>query len=325
MATSVQPAKAPAEGERRPRKRFGKLRSTGRKLLISLIGGERYRVRRSAVRMNWGKTLLLVHTMGKVGSTSVAASLKIPAVRKTMTLFQPHFLSSEGIDFAEALAVRRAGSWDNLTVKGRAGFNRNRAMNKKLQELRASGKRVKVITMVRDPIATNLSGFFHNSRWWPAELKEMCKTVTADTLRAVGDYFFEHYTHDVPNDWFDMEVKTLYDVDVFSEPFDPQRGYAIYRSDVADVLLIKLEKLNECAADAMRDFLGLENFRLIESNKAESKEYAAVYQAFRKQVALPESYIDRMYNTKLARKFYSAEELDAFRRKWTAPKQAEVG
>ncbi len=42
-----------------------------------------------------------------------------------------------------------------------------------------------------------------------------------------------------------MEVKSLYGVDVFAEPFDPERGYAIYRNDFADVLLIKLEKLND--------------------------------------------------------------------------------
>ncbi len=77
-------------------------------------------------------------------------------------MYQPHFLSEEGIDFAEKLAISRAGSWEKLTRKGRAGYLRNRLLNQELHRLRQTGGRVKVITMVRDPLATNLSGLFHN-------------------------------------------------------------------------------------------------------------------------------------------------------------------
>lgn len=279
---------------------------------------------RAARQIARGKPLLLVHTMGKVGSTSVAASLKSRGIRRTMTMYQPHFLSDEGIKFAEELAIGRAGSWAKLPRKGRAGYLRNRLLNQELRRLRETGGRVKVITMVRDPLATNLSGLFHNYRWWPAELRAHCDPPTADCLAAVQTYFLDHYTHDVPDTWFDMEVRSLYGVDVFAEPFDPQRGYAIYRNDFADVLLIKLEKLNECVAEAVHDFLGIADFQLQESNVAEDKEYAAIYQAFRKQIALPDSYLDRMYNSRLAQRFYSPDEIAAFRSKWSSARIPEA-
>ncbi len=322
MATTAPvTGKQPGKGRRR---RTRKLRAAGKRLVVSIIGEDRYMKQRAARQIARGKPLLLVHTMGKVGSTSVAASLKSRGIKRAMTMYQPHFLSEEGIDFAEKLAISRAGSWENLTKKGRAGYLRNRLLNQELRRLRESGGRVKVITMVRDPLATNLSGLFHNYRWWPAELKAQCDPPTADCLAAVESYFLDQYTHDVPDTWFDMEVKSLYGVDVFAEPFDPERGYAIYRNDVADVLLIKLEKLNACAADAMRDFLGIEDFRLEETNVAEDKEYAAIYQAFRKQIALPDSYLDRMYNSRVARRFYSPDEIAAFRRKWSAARLTET-
>ncbi len=315
--TSITPLTARGNGKRRaPRKRFPKLRTTGKRFVISIIGEDRYLKQRAARQIASGKPLLLVHTMGKVGSTSVAASLKSRGIKRKMTMYQPHFLSEEGIDFAEKLAISRAGSWQNLTRKGRAGYLRNRLLNKELRHLRETGGRVKVITMVRDPLATNLSGLFHNYRWWPAELKAQCSSPTAECLAAVERYFLENYTHDVPDTWFDMEVKALYGVDVFAEPFDPARGYTIYRNKFADVLLIKLEHLNQCAAEAIHEFLGIEDFQLEESNVADDKEYAAIYQAFRKQVALPESYLDRMYISRMASRFYSPEEIADFRRKW---------
>jgi hypothetical protein len=322
MAT-ITPVTGKQAGKGR-RRRTRKLRATGKRLVVSIIGEDRYMKQRAARQIARGKPLLLVHTMGKVGSTSVAASLKSRGIKRSMTMYQPHFLSEEGIDFAEKLAISRAGSWEKLTRKGRAGYLRNRLLNQELRRLRQTGGRVKVITMVRDPLATNLSGLFHNYRWWPAELKAQCDPPTADCLAAVERYFLDHYTHDVPDTWFDMEVMSLYGVDVFAETFDPERGYAIYRNDFADVLLIKLEKLNACAADAMRDFLGIEDFRLEETNVAEDKEYAAIYQAFRKQIALPDSYLDRMYNSRVARRFYSPDEIAAFRRKWSAARAPET-
>lgn len=316
-----------SSGKARGRRKRGRtLRATGKRLVVSVIGEDRYMKQRAARQIARGKPLLLVHTMGKVGSTSVAASLKSRGIKRTMTMYQPHFLSDEGIDFAEKLAISRAGSWENLTKKGRAGYLRNRLLNEELRRQRETGSgRVKVITMVRDPLGTNLSGLFHNYRWWPAELKAQCDPPDAGCLAAVERYFLDQYTHDVPDTWFDMEVKSLYSIDVFAEPFDPARGYAIYRNDFADVLLIKLEKLNECAADAMRDFLGIEDFRLEETNVADDKEYATIYQAFRKQIALPDSYLDRMYNSRVARKFYSPDEIAAFRRKWSAARLPEAG
>lgn len=324
MTTTPPPAGA-RPGPKRRRKRAPKLRAAGKRFVISVIGEDRYVRQRAARQIARGKPLLLVHTMGKVGSTSVAASLKARGIKRTMTMYQPHFLSDEGIAFAEQLAIGRAGGWEKLSRKGRAGYLRNRLLNKELKRLRANGGRVKAITIVRDPLATNLSGLFHNYRWWPAELKAQCNPPTADCLAAVERYFLDHYTHDVPDTWLDMEVKAVYGIDVFAEPFDPARGYAIYRNEFADVLLLKLEMMNQCAAEALGDFLGLENFVLQESNVADDKEYADIYAAFRREITLPAAYLDRMYASRLAQRFYSPDEIAAFRRKWSAVRIAEAG
>ena len=314
---------------RRGKGGFGrKVSRLGKQAFINVVGEDRFLQARAARhlrrRRNRKLGLLLVHTMGKVGSTTVAASLKERGIRRTMTVYQPHFLSDEGRAFAERLATEGVGGWDHLAKKERAGFLRNRQLFDELQRMKAAGERVKVISMVRDPIATNVSGLFHNHVWWPAEVKRLCADRGAAgpspaCLAALQTYFLDHYPHDVPETWFDMEVRPLYGVDVYARPFDRERGYAIYRSDSADVLLLKLEKLNQCAADAFGEFMALDNFALVESNTADDKSYAGLYKSFRRALALPEPYLDRVYGSRFARHFYTPDELTAFRAKWLAP------
>ena len=106
--------------------------------------------------------------MGKVGSTSISASLRQLGIRRTTVVYQPHFISDEGRAFAERLATEGVGGWDRLVKKERSGFLRNRQLCAELARMRATGERVRVITMVRDPVAPNVSGLFPNHLCWPA-------------------------------------------------------------------------------------------------------------------------------------------------------------
>lgn len=324
MATPTTVARRANQKKGGLRRKVGRF---GKQTFIAVLGEDRFLRARAAhhlrQRRRRGLGLLLVHTMGKVGSTTISASLRQQGIRRTMVMYQPHFVSDEGRAFAERLATEGVGGWERLVKKERSGFLRNRLLCDELARMRAAGERVKVITMVRDPVATNVSGLFHNHLWWPAALKAQCAAMSPGCLEALGSYFLDSYPHDVPETWFDMEVRALYGVDVYAQPFDPQRGYAVYHSDTADVLLLKLETLNQAAPTAVGDFLGLGAFELVESNTAEDKSYADLYQAFRRQLRLPDAYLDRVYGSRMARHFYSAEELAAFRRKWTAAPQPE--
>jgi hypothetical protein len=318
---AARPANLKRGGLRRRVGRFGK------QTFIAVVGEDRFLRARAARhlrrRRRQGQGLLLVHTMGKVGSTTISASLRQQGIRRRMLMFQPHFISDEGRTFAETLATEGVGGWERLAKKERSGFLRNRLLFDELARMRAAGERVKVITLVRDPVATNVSGLFHNHLWWPAALKAQCAASSPGCLEALGQYFLNSYPHDVPETWFDVEVRALYGVDVYAQPFDPARGYAVYHSDTADVLLLKLELLNQAAPAAVGDFLGLPAFELVESNTAEDKSYADLYKAFRREMSLPDAYLDRVYNTRFARHFYSPAELAAFRRKWSAAAQAK--
>ena len=204
----------------------------------------------------------------------------------------------------------------------RMHFLRSRFLNKHLNKRSASLKNYKVVTLVRDPIATNISGFFQNADLWLPELKST-PHLSATDLKRISARFFSEYPHEVPLKWFDMELKRVFEIDVFSEPFPKSKGYQIYAGKKADVLLLRLESLESCGREAFREFLHFEDFTLKEANTADKKAYASTYHQFSDNLTIPESYLDLMYGSKYAQHFYSSVELEAFKIKWLKAKAQE--
>ncbi|MDY7015657.1 MAG: putative capsular polysaccharide synthesis family protein, partial [Cyanobacteriota bacterium] len=178
-----------------------------------------------------------------------------------------------------------------------------------------------VVTVVREPIARNISAFFQTLEYqfgydYHAKIKNCELNEIVKELSAL--FFREDERHERPLTWFDLELKEVFGVDVFASEFDRNRGYQIYRSEKADVLLVKLEDLDRFASQAFKDFLGLEDFTLAKSNLGEKKKYKTLYRHFVDSIFIPESYINKMYDSQYTKHFYSDREIDALKRKWNA-------
>ena len=104
---------------------------------------------------------------------------------------------------------------------------------------------------------------------------------------------------------------------MFEGVFPRDKGYKIVAADNADLLLIRLNELNQCAVAAFREFLGIDGFTLVQRNVGSNKDYAPLYKAFKKGICFPEDYINRMYDSKFTRYFFSDEEIDQLRETWS--------
>ena len=135
-------------------------------------------------------------------------------------------------------------------------------------------------------------------------------------LQELSQRFLEVYPHDVPLKWFGMEMKPMFDIDVFASEFPKERGYKIYLGSKANLLLLKLESLYDCAQDAFEEFLGLQEFNLVRANEASGKWYADLYQEFKRKVTFEQSFVNRLYETRYMKHFYTVEEIETFRQKW---------
>ena len=249
---------------------------------------------------------ILVFQMGKVGSKTVINSLEqaLPGA----TIHHLHFLHE--LDNIEK-HIRKSWFFSEAQMEHLAHC---REIRKQIEDM-PSEQRWKVITLVRDPVAKMISAFFYNIDLNKAKSSYRLlrkRKVIRDLVRQ----FLETVDINDGAGWFDHQLQPVFGLDVFTEPFPAKRGYHIYNTDKADILLLKLEQLNQCAGEAFHTFLGSENFTLTNVNKAQDASYATIYKKFKENLNLAPELLDQIYSARLPKKFYSEQEIEAFRRKW---------
>ncbi len=264
----------------------------------------------------YARPVVVVYHMGKVGSTTVRSS--IAAATSRLPVFAVHTLTEDGHQTLAGL-YRTAGV--PLFPRGRHLLISRLLMD---QLERDNGARWKIVTLVRDPVARNLSLLFQVGDLLLPNFQRGSRICGSEVER-LSARIEERYPAQVRClNWFADELEPVFGVDVLAAPFPRKRGYAIYRGDRADVLLIKLERLEERANEALGEFLGLDEFRLIERNVSARKPYAAAYRRFLREVALSDAYLDRFYDTPLMRHLYTDRELAGFRARWSGRAVEEV-
>lgn len=227
---------------------------------------------------------VLVYQPGKVGSSSVAASL-----------------------------VKYCATVHMHTLHG--------FLDCPLGDLIPKDEKIKIISLVREPISRDLAMYFqlmskdefYDVSYEKEYLKEVVKflkinagmTNVPSTALGVGSQF----------DWFNTEMLPVTGIDVYAYPFDQERGYEIIKKDNIEVLLIKLEGLDE-KENIIKDFVGLSDFKLEKTNEGRGKWNAILYQQTKEKIKLPRDYVDYYKNNAYMNHFYSEEEKTVFLGKW---------
>jgi hypothetical protein len=273
---------------------------------------------------------VIIYQMGKVGSRTVQCSLE--ALDLDMPIYHVHFLTQDLIDeYVEKrrvfLGTKRYGRLKHIWLY---------EYLRKQMDSGLDGRKWRVITLTREPIGRNISEFFENLEVEPLDSAGQWYRVRSDhdfydfeikvsvqDMSELVQLFLTRLEHDTPLVFFDQQLRSVLSVDVYSSEFPISKGYQIYDGEIADVLVIRLENLSDCAAGALKEFLGIGEFTLINDNVASEKPCAPLYRKFKESITLPESYVDEMYNSKYMRHFYSEEEITSFKNKWVARTQPD--
>ncbi len=251
---------------------------------------------------------IIIYQRGKAGSSSVYHTLR------NMDLGRPVF----HVHFINAIDRRHRQICSDVKMTPRAYFARGRHLvvsqylSKEINR-GLHGRKWKVITLIRDPLKQKMSSFFQlvdliipnfEQRW-------RNNTLPVETLTKI---FLGRYQVDRgQSDWFQREINPVFGIDVFATDFATSRGYQIYHGDRADLLLIRLENLSQCATEAFGEFLGLTDFKLSNENITSDKTHAEIYQKFVNTTVLPETYINAVYDSVYVRHFYTAAEVETFK------------
>ena len=255
------------------------------------------------------RSSILVHTMGKVGSSTVARSLNRSSI--DLPVYHTHFLSQDGINRVEAryrddglmvpAHIRRSQDLRWRVSKGETGWL--------------------VVSLVRDPIARSVSDLFQNaSTLWP-ELVDDNGNVDPDlALEWISSRLasFDEET-DYVCTWFDQEMQPVFNIDVFDTSFDHERGYTVCSSSVANLLLLRLEDLNSVFQPAMRTLLPDQpEVEMVRANvRSDKTGPRTTYQTVKDEMSLPLSTVERIYDSRFVRHFYTASMVDTFIDRWT--------
>jgi hypothetical protein len=262
---------------------------------------------------------LIVYQMGKVGSSTVVETLTNHCPQ--YAVYQVHVLTRDWIrnvedQYREASKDLGKPTIDEHVLASRyllERFNRERG-----------DKRWKVISIVRDPVARNISAFFQAFPIYFSQeaAKHGGKSISGLEVDRLISLFLDQFgedRHRLPLEWFQIHMQPAFGLDLYDSPFDRDKGYQTYSNQQCELLVLRMEDLRNTLQPALRDFLGVEIPALASANVSADKEYADTYREFMEQMTLPPSYLDTLYNSAYARYFYSEDEIAGFRRRWQKP------
>ena len=257
---------------------------------------------------------IFIYQPGKVGSSTIRASLN--AVKKNCI----HIHSMNPLPGCEEI-------WNKYGIPFYSWFKNQPR---------------KVISLVRNPFARDFSGLFQNTDvryfWYPFIIGNAVSNIyfpgeediqdllnDRDLVALFGkpvlatndycDYCVKVMTQmgsmNYQFDWFDLQLKKYFDIDIYKYPFDKKSGYTIIKEGNLEVLVLRLENI-KMLENVIGEFVEVENFKLVNANEAKNKIYKYLYKHIRENINLPKEYFDCYIHNKKALHFYTREELQVF-------------
>jgi hypothetical protein len=193
----------------------------------------------------------------------------------------------------------------------RFGIHKTKAYRRLIASL--PDHRLKIITLVREPVAREISEAFEN---WRDIFPVRRRRVDQLTREMVTSYLDRHL-YGYALRWFEAEFERWTSLDIYSCPFDRSMGYAIYETERFDLLVMKLESLDVCFSEAIGRFLGVHGVELVRSNVTEGKPGKGLYREIVETYRPAQAKLSRLYAAPLVTHFYSDAEIAGFRARWS--------
>jgi hypothetical protein len=234
-----------------------------------------------------GIPLPVVYTMGKVGSQAVSRAIRASGLPN----LHVHYLRWEAV-VQQLSKYLREGQLppDHLL--------QSMAFHSSLLDKRACV----YISLVRDPIARNLSAFFQNYR---RTLNGM--EGAQDAFKA----FLKNYPHRLPTHWLDTEFGKALGVNVYEVPFDKTSRASIWKG----MIIMRDDCPDETKGALLSELLG-RTIKISRVNVGSDKPYAQLYKEVRNLARFNADFLDSLYDTKFARHFWTDDELSRLRDFW---------
>lgn len=234
----------------------------------------------------------IVLTIGKVGSTSVYESLR---KQRHNVVFHLHCFTEQSIIMSNErhLNSERKSLPLHLIIA-----------DELYKKLGNKGIRLKIITLIREPISRYISAFFQNTEMYKSIVEKGGSKIDEEVVKNILLREIQQGGLLKEKKWFDTQIKEGLGIDVFEQKFDVEKAYKTYSTDTTDLLLIRMEDLNKKFKKATAEFFDNEGYELIKSNIAESKFYYKAYKNVKQSLVIPDKNLEEVFISKFFEKFY---------------------
>ena len=252
---------------------------------------------------------IIVFQMGKVGSSTVVKTLR-EHYKKDTPVIQVHTLNPNQLE--KAIQMQR----DSISPYLHKHLIVSSILIKKLDD---EVFPCRFITLTREPVERAISFVFEDiKKKAPDSLKKNDEIDLSEIVRSLDSIFTESSGIVDPTAWFERELKERFELDVFSVPFDVEKGYKIIKKNLCSLLILRMEDLNWALIPALSEFLQIEQgeIRIRRDNIGKKKWYAEAIAEIKANYKLEEHLAKKVYDTKYYRHFYGSEYSNHYSR-WT--------
>jgi hypothetical protein len=256
---------------------------------------------------------IFIYTPGQVGSTAIKASLDaVPGDPYKGRVHHLHFLNPVTIKADIPYFRWYHKNYGHVLPH----YLRSLYIRKKLDK-GMDLNRVLIVSAVRDPIRSNIAGFFQSLYRLPEfDMARLKESDSGELMDEFARRYIKSSDISYHLTWLDYQVRDVFGIDVYAEEFQKSRDYHIYRAKHPHLLVLKTEMLNEVAEPAMREFLETDDFTMVRSNTAADKDYAEHYREFLKHIHLPKKWFETVRQSRFLQHFYTEEEQEKILVPW---------
>ncbi|WP_268225534.1 putative capsular polysaccharide synthesis family protein [Sinomicrobium oceani] len=235
---------------------------------------------------------ILIYQMGKVGSTSLENSLSNST----------HF---------HTLYDRRLCQF---YIDSRQVSKSVKIKHYLLSRLRVSlikrRKKVKIITLVRNPYDRNVSHFFQDLQFWLSYHSLKKEEFREENKDLIKECFEESFNFDYATNWFKEEIERFCGIKIQEDcEFDISKGVGTVIKGKYELLILRTDKLDNLEEEIAK-FVG---YKVVinRTNVGEAKWYSCVYKEFKNSYIPSETVLYNTFDTDWVKKLFSENERDA--------------
>jgi hypothetical protein len=158
----------------------------------------------------------------------------------------------------------------------------------------------KIISLTREPFSRNESSFFEWMKRMRIRPGRKIEDFTVEELIALYINKFDQFE---VLTWFDVELRRITGFDVYDHELTDNE-YMSAKKDRFDILVLKCELPDEKKEKLISEFMGLDDFRIVNANITGKQSFSELYRQFRTRVSYSRELVDKIAGSKYFRHFY---------------------